>query len=638
MDSQAIAELITILTAKVDNVQQGVNQAIDNLKQYQESGTEANSKVSEGFNLTSVTSLLAAAGIAFSATKLAEYLVEATEAAAKTEEMQAAMKAVGGAFGTTNVAIQQAIDGVKQLGITDEASTQLVSYLERSHLDLGKAVQLAQVAMNIAAISGQNYDETIEQLGRSVEMGNTRLLRQAGLASNANLIYSEYAATLGKTSAQLTDQERRQATLNAILEQGAKLAGANAAALGTTGGQLSQMGEEWDVLKEHIGSILSSALNPILHVFNLILEVMGNIAGWSGWRTIGSFLGNIISQTYKLEGILVGSAITVVLQLVMNLLQGIKSALDLISNIPGFKQIDSSLGNIITKMNSWNQSLISAMGNTKNLKTSMEEAATSTKKMGDGINSIGPSLDSLIRKFEDLKVSQNDFANNTMPAILQKVDEYMKMEGLSYSQQVQYLKDLDMKYQLSYDQRAQLAQHIAQLQIKYQEQVAADYQKVMTQSATQVTTAISQEFTGMVGDFQGKTVDLNSIWEQLVNKMVQEFISSGLLDLLSLIPGLGSLASPGGGLAGGLANLLFGGGGGGGGGQAFGPPVPSGYFGSVFNGHSNNPSSQTSSQTVINNNLTYNDQTQSLISTNDKRAQARQVADLMVKFGYMAAP
>jgi len=529
VDSQTIAELITVLTAKVDQIQTGVQQANQSIQDYEKQAKDSNKEASSAFGLTEVASIAAAFGIGLSVEKLIEFSMEAFEAAAHAEALEAATDAVATNMGYAAGATEEARKSVEAMGYTGEQAAKLISILVKAHMDLARASQLAKVALDIAALSGKSYGETLDMVSNAVNTGNARILRQAGIVTNVNQVLSEYAATLGKTAAQLTDQERRQAILNAIIEKGAQLHGAAAAAMRTSGGQLDILGQQAASAKEHFGELLSAGFEPVIQAANFALAAFNKLAASPLWDTVKQYAkDNWASMIFGAGA--VGSVTRFMTEIA-------KLHVSMISLLP--KDVQDKI-----------MSLFSTF------EPAMQKAAEGTGKAHTKLIEMLPTLDQLITKFKNLQVTQKDFADDTMPDILKKTDEYMKIQGMSYQQQVAYLTDLDKRFKLSADQRAMLAKHIADLENQENQKVAQAYTALMTQGFTEVANAAAQSFSGMVGNFQGATVDIAQIWESLLNKLVDEFIASGILDLLSLIPGLGFLAPVGGGMAGGVTKGL----------------------------------------------------------------------------------
>ena len=99
---------------------------------------------------------------------------------------------------------------------------------------------------------------------------NTMVLRNAGITVNATKAQDEYAKSIGKTAKDLTEAEKGQAVLNAVLKEGEKVAGAYAGAMKEPGKVLRSFPRLIDDIKLSVGQGLVKALGPaILGAYDL---------------------------------------------------------------------------------------------------------------------------------------------------------------------------------------------------------------------------------------------------------------------------------------------------------------------------------------------------------------------------------
>jgi hypothetical protein len=91
--------------------------------------------------------------------------------------------------------------------------------------ELGKGVErypeLLELARKASIQFGGSVIENFERLNNAIVSGSTRGIRDIAVI-DATKAQKEYAAALGTTIDQLTEQEKRQAILNAVLEKGSK--------------------------------------------------------------------------------------------------------------------------------------------------------------------------------------------------------------------------------------------------------------------------------------------------------------------------------------------------------------------------------------------------------------------------------
>lgn len=80
--------------------------------------------------------------------------------------------------------------------------------------DLPAILELSRKA---AKVTGNDILQTYEEINKAIASQNTRALKNSGIFIDATKVQQEYAKSIGKTSEQLTDQEKRQAITNAAL-------------------------------------------------------------------------------------------------------------------------------------------------------------------------------------------------------------------------------------------------------------------------------------------------------------------------------------------------------------------------------------------------------------------------------------
>jgi hypothetical protein len=83
-----------------------------------------------------------------------------------------------------------------------------------------KLPQIMELARKATAAFGGDLQQNFEAMTQAVSTGNARMLKQMGIVIDADAAVRNYALSIGKSIGQLTEAERRQATLNAVLEKG----------------------------------------------------------------------------------------------------------------------------------------------------------------------------------------------------------------------------------------------------------------------------------------------------------------------------------------------------------------------------------------------------------------------------------
>ncbi|MGX9698089.1 hypothetical protein ACWYXK_13975 [Janthinobacterium lividum] len=211
--------------------------------------------------LTGALQLLAAG---FALLKIADYIKESTLLAARYETLGVVMEVVGRNAGYTKTQMMTATDAIARQGITMVESRESAVKLVQAHVDLKNATVLARIAQDAAVIGHLNSSDAFDRLVNGISRGNVLILRNIGINVNLQTAYRQMADELGKTTKELTENERVQARLNAVIERGSDIAGTYEAAMGTAGKQLTSMQRYTQDLKTTIGETFTEALTVVV--------------------------------------------------------------------------------------------------------------------------------------------------------------------------------------------------------------------------------------------------------------------------------------------------------------------------------------------------------------------------------------
>jgi hypothetical protein len=207
--------------------------------------------------LTDALKLLAAG---YAALKIGEYIKDSALMAARYETLGVVLETVGRTAGYTKTQMEAAADGIARQGITMLESRNSAIKLVQAHVDLANASKLARIAQDAAVIGNINSSEAFERLVNGISRGNVLILRNIGINVSLQNAYAQMADSLGKTTKELSDNERVQARLNAVIERGADIAGTYEAAMGTAGKQILSMQRYVDDLKTKFGETFNEVL------------------------------------------------------------------------------------------------------------------------------------------------------------------------------------------------------------------------------------------------------------------------------------------------------------------------------------------------------------------------------------------
>ena len=168
-------------------------------------------------------------------------LGEATLLAARVETLNRVVTFTGRNAGHTGAQIKGFRDEIISLGITQRSSLEIMQRFLQAELDVADATKIARLAQDAATIAGINSSDAALQMTDAVNKLSPRLLRQFGIMVDLNTVYRDASRELGKSADSLTAFERKQALLNAVLEQGKTIAGVYETAMETTGKRITSL-------------------------------------------------------------------------------------------------------------------------------------------------------------------------------------------------------------------------------------------------------------------------------------------------------------------------------------------------------------------------------------------------------------
>lgn len=153
--------------------------------------------------------------------------------------------------------------------ITDEA---IMAGANRAILVLGEEVadklpKLMEIAFSAAKATGKSTEESFDKMVMAIQSGSSKALRQVGLSSAKVSVYvKEYAASLGTTESQLTEVEKKQAMVNAIMRAGEEV-------IKRTAGEGLTFGQKLQVLKTRMDEMTDQAVSALIPAFDNLLGI-----------------------------------------------------------------------------------------------------------------------------------------------------------------------------------------------------------------------------------------------------------------------------------------------------------------------------------------------------------------------------
>ena len=231
-------------------------------------GMQQASQAAEGFSKTTgrLRGSMIGIGVASAAASAAviAFGIKSFNAAARVDELNYALDAIGKSTGIGGQALADEAAEVKGMGIEMEIAQKAVLKFAQNNLELGKASDIARIAQDLAIISGENSTETFNKLTHAVITGRSEVLKSVGIQENAGQMYAKFAKSIGKTTKELSYQEKQQAILQGVMYEGTKVMGTYEAAMKSPGKTLRSFARLHNELQVAMGDVLLKAFGPLI--------------------------------------------------------------------------------------------------------------------------------------------------------------------------------------------------------------------------------------------------------------------------------------------------------------------------------------------------------------------------------------
>lgn len=215
--------------------------------------------------------------------------------------------------------MKQASDGVLSTSEIMKAANEAML----AGIPIDQLAKITEIAKAAANAQGDSVENMMRVMTNGLARTSTMMLRHAGIVFDETQAYKNYAKSVGKTTEELTDNEKRQVFLNKSLEVGQKT-------LDKLGPSQISVSDQWERLKatqEDNAIALGQKLIPAFRVVVNTLEDMD-----LGFKRLTN--GSSIIESLTEAGIrtfrvfqLIGAHLSTVIELVLGLGFAIKGAL-----------------------------------------------------------------------------------------------------------------------------------------------------------------------------------------------------------------------------------------------------------------------------------------------------------------------
>ena len=194
----------------------------NNLEDIKESLGESSSKTLSNLNSFAAKSVVAFAvvGAAITAAKFAfDTAFEGEKINAINRQFEILATSQGLAAGALKDSLTQISAGlIDDTNLSKIAASAIVTLGESA----SKLPQLLEVSRKVAFLLGQDFESTFGRIVNAVENGNTRTLKNLNIIIDTDIVYRDFARTLGLTASELNQAQKQQALLNAVIDEGAR--------------------------------------------------------------------------------------------------------------------------------------------------------------------------------------------------------------------------------------------------------------------------------------------------------------------------------------------------------------------------------------------------------------------------------
>lgn len=251
-------KLELVVAVEVDKANQSIKSVNASLSSMEASATKSAKGATQGIDgMTAAMVKGATAGSLFAdAIKGAlawakDFTVGSVMMAAENAKAEASLRALATAHGVGAAAASKQVAAIEEIGFEFTEAAHAVQRLIVADMDLAKAEGLAKLAKDAAAVQDVSAGEAMEGIVLAIESGASRGLRTLGLFVDFQKKTQIAELQLGRA---LTETEEKQIRYNAVMQEGAKIQGAHAAASQTVEGQLGALRREFNNVREDIGA------------------------------------------------------------------------------------------------------------------------------------------------------------------------------------------------------------------------------------------------------------------------------------------------------------------------------------------------------------------------------------------------
>lgn len=202
-----------------------------------------------------------------------------SSAIAEFNKAEAGFRGLEAVANRSGLGIARAMEEAKS--ISEDGLVSLVESQKALQNLLSRGYNIDQAKQTIAALKDSavtgraahlSLGEAVVTATEGLRNENSILVDNAGVTKNVSVMWKEYAAQVGKSVTELTQQEKVQAEVNGILRESAAFMGQAAEASGTLQGQMAKANTELKTMIGGIGQELAPAMAALASGGSAVLQ------------------------------------------------------------------------------------------------------------------------------------------------------------------------------------------------------------------------------------------------------------------------------------------------------------------------------------------------------------------------------
>jgi hypothetical protein len=329
-----------------------------------------------------------------------DIIKDSTLYAARTEVLNTVLGVTARNMNYTTAMAQAQVKAIQGMNITHQNAIDITTQLMRAQIDLSQATALARAAQDLAVVSGENSSDTLQHLTIAIQEQNTMMLRQYGIVVNINTVMERYAATLNKSAAALTTQERSQAMVNTIMREGQKVTGSYVLSMEDAGKMMTSLDRLFKEAKETIGNAFLPVFTDLIKLTMSLLEAFISLDPLV-IKVFGAFA----------SGIIVIAGLSSVVFLLAKAWDAVKVAAlgamqaEAIAGL-GLVAVATAIGPILIAITAIGIAIAAAVGYWAIFGEKAKQTEKNLKEQAEAVAVQAQSMDNLVKDYADLAVEE----------------------------------------------------------------------------------------------------------------------------------------------------------------------------------------------------------------------------------------